>query len=125
MENYDFYGCIIEKKMGLIAVSLPILGQNNDYIIFKTYPVRKNQILIHLKDILNQGPEVDTILHPFIFELNSTEHNLTKKLKAALIHHNADALPEGKTSKQIFDEAYNSVKHPIVTKRVGTGTIRP
>jgi hypothetical protein len=127
MKVYDLDGCVIEKKAALIAVSLPKPENGNSYFIYEIHIIRKNEILIHLKDFFGPPLQDSANLQAFVIDLTKAafqEFDFTNKIEAALIHYNFDNLP--KTPEEIYDDAQNSSilkwQPPV---RVGTGTIRP
>ena len=122
MKVYDLEGCLVDTKTALIAVSLPKPAEGNAYFI-KAHKIRKNAILLHLKDFIGLPLQDSTNLQPFIIDLTTTdfeEFDLTNGIDVALIHSNEVLVGN---LEDIFDSIRASTR--IRADNTGKGTIRP
>lgn len=125
MKNYDLKGCIVEKRLAVIAVALPAPVKGNSYFLYDIHCVSKNMILIHFKDFLGiTFSGIGNNLESFIVDLTDAKFNnfdFSKKIVAVLCHENNDVLKG--TAEEIFNsEISNSFSSEPVKTILGPGT---
>lgn len=128
MKIYNLKGCIIENKLAVIAVSLPVPKNGNRYFIFDIHSVSKNAILIHFKDLTGKTlTGTGDNFEPFFVDLTDSKFNnidFSKKIDVVLCHENNDVLKG--TPKEIFNSEMSQPfsKSILGPNTTGNGTIR-
>lgn len=127
MEVYSSKGIIVGKKQAVLAISLPVPKNGNNYFIYETHLVSKNEILIHFKDFTGKDLSgVSNNLESFIIDLTDLKFenfDFSNKIKVVVCHENNDELQE--SPAVIFANSYIEFADKIlIPNRTGSGTIQ-